>query len=240
MPCWAAPLGDCAGRMTKEHIFTRALFETRQIRVQGAPWTARGSKVIGRDAAVSNVLCDRHNNLLSHGPDKAAVRLRRLLLFSNDPLRRPGSAILQPPPEVGVSGVSFAQWLCKTHCNVMAATHQTPHLAYVHYAFGQKPPEHLWFYFLHHPGRKVVFADTEDNAVARYVYHASDDSTVDACSINLCGFQTLVSRRRIGSLRMILLRGFGVEWHDRLGRLEFPTDLGRYRINFDWTGDPDA
>jgi len=43
--CWAEPLGDCAGKMSREHIVTRGIFENDGTFVQGFPWCPQPTKI---------------------------------------------------------------------------------------------------------------------------------------------------------------------------------------------------
>lgn len=63
--CWAAPLGDCSDKISREHLVTSALFEDLRVRVAGFPWCQGGEHVIGLSSLVGKLLCSRHNNLLA-------------------------------------------------------------------------------------------------------------------------------------------------------------------------------
>ena len=45
--CWAASLGDCSKKMSREHTVSRSLFATDEVMVQGFPWCANEPKKIG-------------------------------------------------------------------------------------------------------------------------------------------------------------------------------------------------
>src|SRR5690242_8484631 len=63
--CWAAPLGDCSQKITREHTVSQCLFETDQIMVQGFKWCLDQAKSIGLSNLVAKILCKNHNSGLS-------------------------------------------------------------------------------------------------------------------------------------------------------------------------------
>lgn len=65
MTCWAAPLGGCAGKLSREHIVSDGLWTGPSITVQGFPWCARSPITVGRAAITAKILCREHNSLLS-------------------------------------------------------------------------------------------------------------------------------------------------------------------------------
>lgn len=63
--CWAACLGDCSDVQSREHLVSKSLFQSPQVRVQGFPWCGGQEVSIGLSALVGKVLCTRHNNSLT-------------------------------------------------------------------------------------------------------------------------------------------------------------------------------
>jgi hypothetical protein len=70
--CWAASLGDCAGKMSREHIVTKGIFVDDEVFVQGFDWCREPMK-IGLAGLTAKILCAKHNSELS-GADNAAIR----------------------------------------------------------------------------------------------------------------------------------------------------------------------
>jgi hypothetical protein len=70
--CWAAALGDCAGKISREHIVTRAISLDNEITVSGLDWCKEPKKV-GLASLTAKVLCVAHNSALSE-LDSEAVR----------------------------------------------------------------------------------------------------------------------------------------------------------------------
>ncbi len=63
--CWARCLGGCGGKISGEHIVTESLWEGDRICVQGFQWCRPTYKEISVRNFTSNILCERHNSLLS-------------------------------------------------------------------------------------------------------------------------------------------------------------------------------
>jgi hypothetical protein len=113
--CWAASLGNCSDKMSREHIVTAGIFSTEKVHVQGFPWCMDAPKEIGLASAVKNVLCKEHNSLLSP-VDAAAIQvfeaLRKAVRLSNVrsslPQRRWRNV------KFDVDGVNLERWCLKT------------------------------------------------------------------------------------------------------------------------------
>lgn len=63
--CWAAPLGDCKGKISREHLVSQALFPEGNITVSGLHWCRDEPKTVGLAALTGNILCRKHNSELS-------------------------------------------------------------------------------------------------------------------------------------------------------------------------------
>ena len=63
--CWAASLGDCEGKISREHLVSQALFPGGNITVSGLRWCKDGSKTVGLAALTGKILCQKHNSELS-------------------------------------------------------------------------------------------------------------------------------------------------------------------------------
>jgi hypothetical protein len=116
--CWAAALGDCAGKISREHIVTRAINLDNEINVSGLDWCKEPKKV-GLASLTAKVLCVAHNSALSE-LDGEAVRFAeamresfRLLTvrvgLKNRRWRR---------KKFPVDGPRLERWLLKTLINV--------------------------------------------------------------------------------------------------------------------------
>jgi hypothetical protein len=63
--CWAAPLGDCEGKISREHLVSQALFPDGGITVSGLHWCKDEPKTVGLAALTGKILCQKHNSELS-------------------------------------------------------------------------------------------------------------------------------------------------------------------------------
>jgi hypothetical protein len=71
--CWAAILGDCEGKISREHLVSQALFPEGKITVRGLHWCRDEEKTVGLAALTGKILCCKHNSELSD-LDSAAKR----------------------------------------------------------------------------------------------------------------------------------------------------------------------
>ena len=72
--CWAACLGGCSGKITKEHTVSENVFSGDMLGVKGFPWCRHDHKFIPKKSFESNILCDGHNKELSHEVDPAGIK----------------------------------------------------------------------------------------------------------------------------------------------------------------------
>jgi hypothetical protein len=63
--CWACELGDCGGKLSREHTVSACLFPSGNATVKGFAWCRDAPKTIGIQSLTRNILCERHNNRLS-------------------------------------------------------------------------------------------------------------------------------------------------------------------------------
>ena len=85
--CWASVLGDCGDEISKEHLVSAALWETRTINAKGFPWCRDEMKSFGINSLVSKILCKHHNNALSPLDTAAGIAfdaLRRSAQIGNE------------------------------------------------------------------------------------------------------------------------------------------------------------
>ena len=109
MNCWAASLGDCCEKQSREHYISKGVFDKNIITAIGLDW-CREPKRIGLGQAVSKILCEKHNSLLSEF-DAEATRLSNFLL----------EQIRDEPKEnshLNLNGRFFEKWALKTAINL--------------------------------------------------------------------------------------------------------------------------
>ena len=134
--CWAQKIGKCEGGLTKEHYISHSLKATKSIRIQGLPFCAEEYVSIPWTNAAANILCKKHNNLLS--PLDAEARkfkdsLNQMagqnsdLTTSNDPFLGPKKFL--------INGLLLKRWFVKTYCNVFVMQGDNPTPEFVQYVF---------------------------------------------------------------------------------------------------------
>jgi hypothetical protein len=60
--CWAAPLCECGGKLTREHVVSECLFNDEDIDVKGFPWCVDKAKRIRPERLTAKILCQKHNS----------------------------------------------------------------------------------------------------------------------------------------------------------------------------------
>jgi hypothetical protein len=123
MKCWARSLGNCAGKLSREHLFSGGLFDQPQIIVSGYPWCKGEAKVVGVDAVTSKILCEAHNNALSPVDKEASEFIRQLSIAADLHLERrsqrePGGWDIY---QTLVDGPLLERWFLKTAVNLSLA-----------------------------------------------------------------------------------------------------------------------
>jgi hypothetical protein len=118
--CWAAPLGGCAEKITREHVVSQCLFEGNEITVQGFKWCLKKPKSIGLANLVAKVLCKKHNSSLSE-LDAAALNAFDVFRESirlnqvRGKLKRP---TLWHVRRMVIDGPRLERWFLKTLINL--------------------------------------------------------------------------------------------------------------------------
>jgi hypothetical protein len=147
--CWAACLGNCSDKMSREHLITKAITLDNEVSVLGMPWCAHEFKKVGLASLTAKILCRFHNSALSE-VDEEAVRfvegLReafRLLAVRYTLKPRRWSI-----KRFYVDGPKMERWFLKTLINVAcyrgspigpdSQTLGLPSKALVEIAFGRK------------------------------------------------------------------------------------------------------
>ncbi len=153
--CWAAPLGDCADGISREHYISESLFKgDDQIVVQGFKWCLDEPKTIGLPNLVAKILCRRHNSSLSDLDTAAlnafnvfreAIRLQQV----REKLRRPAAS--WNVKQMVIDGPLLERWFLKTLINLSVggewpigshAEIGKPSQDLVEIAFGKRDFEH--------------------------------------------------------------------------------------------------
>lgn len=117
--CWASCLGDCDGGMSREHIISRSLFESKYLTVSGYSWCKDEPKNVGIASLTKKALCRKHNSALSK-IDKAGAYafevLRQQTKLSIARGKVPDKRHRKLIFSIDASGLEL--WLLKTLINV--------------------------------------------------------------------------------------------------------------------------
>jgi hypothetical protein len=118
MDCWAACLGGCSGKASREHLVSESLFIGDKILVQGLPWCIE-AKTIGLAGLTAKILCEHHNNQLSPIDDAGAqafntFREIRRIANVRKRMKTPPIRVVQHK----IDGPSLERWFLKTLINI--------------------------------------------------------------------------------------------------------------------------
>ena len=192
--CFAASLGDCSRRISREHYITEGVLKLfgETLSVGGMPWLEPGEKrMVPVSSLTGKILCERHNSLLA-GLDQFAIRLAATVLFSS------GEHIAHKNVRGNklhlFSGDDLELWMLKVLCGVAASGNATgphgaitcwkPPLVWLQILFEEQPfPAGCGMYFpaaghsdsVQHSAAPIAFATIghQDNLVGAYVVLAS-------------------------------------------------------------------
>src|SRR6266436_2016434 len=118
--CWAACLGNCSDKISREHIISANLFLSDKIMVQGLSFCRDEPKEIGQAALTRKILCTKHNSDLSE-IDAAAGdsinALRKATQLSNLRVERK----IKHPRIIRfqIDGPTLERWFLKTFINIV-------------------------------------------------------------------------------------------------------------------------
>lgn len=147
--CFAESLGDCDGRITREHYISKSVLEILQpsggtMQVVGAPWIPPGeAKTVSTASMTSKILCKEHNEGLGD-LDAAAAGFFGAVM---DALRA-GSTGDPPVSQINLKHNIrlLSLWMLKLGCGGIASG--------IHGGESRVVPEHL-VRVLYHPGDAV-------------------------------------------------------------------------------------
>ena len=117
--CWAACLGDCNDKLSREHLVSSSLFVGDTVLVQGFPWCKDKPIEIGIANLTARILCSKHNNNLSAADDagaKAFGTLREVERIDGERKRMPPR--LWNVVRHKIDGRALERWCLKTLINI--------------------------------------------------------------------------------------------------------------------------
>lgn len=116
--CWAASLGGCSEKISREHVVSQSLFMSEQVLVQGFPWCPQ-PKLIGLSGLTAKILCAKHNSDLSEldtAGAKAFAAMREMMRLSNvRATLKPRNWTVQ---RYKIDGPRLERWFLKTLINL--------------------------------------------------------------------------------------------------------------------------
>ena len=120
--CWAASLGNCSKRLSKEHLITEKVLRDGKLTVSGSKWSGE-TKSITRGGFVGRILCGHHNSELSRIDEKGidfVSTLEKAVELSNNRelLPKPNNWYWK---KFVIDGNGTEKWFSKTIINLQIA-----------------------------------------------------------------------------------------------------------------------
>lgn len=197
--CYARELGDCAGPISGEHIISSSVLtefgEGRAIRIGGLTWT-RGERHFPVSAYASNVLCKRHNEILSPLDEHAAHFFRAFYEVEQFVLR---GRETESTHRV-ITGELIERWLLKVLCGFVASgtlmpsehtivAARNPNLWLLQRLFGQRVErDGAGLYYLADPDQRS-FAQRS----LGFFFSSAEEPRLDFIGVDVHGFRFVYS-----------------------------------------------
>lgn len=117
--CYANSIGNCSEKLSGEHIVSKGILDD-QIEIMGFPWCKSQSMLMSKNSFVSNILCERHNSLLSPFDNEIKSHKNHIdLIDQNDKLfDRMPQMIKQNQFVYANNGYYLERWFLKTLINI--------------------------------------------------------------------------------------------------------------------------
>lgn len=117
--CWAASLGDCCDKLSREHLVSQSVFKDEAVIVQGLPWCKDAPVRIGLANLTAKILCIKHNSDLSPLDESASQTLTTVEeMTAVGTVRRQMKPRLWNVKTFEIDGVSLERWCLKTLINI--------------------------------------------------------------------------------------------------------------------------
>jgi hypothetical protein len=119
--CYAIHLGDCKGRMSKEHYISRSVLKIagKIVQVSGFPWQKPDEpQEVGIHALTSKILCSHHNSQLSPLDETGKEFLSALKSIFDEALANENYA----HEDFSIDGNKLELWLLKILCGVFVVS----------------------------------------------------------------------------------------------------------------------
>jgi hypothetical protein len=114
--CYAAELGDCDGKISREHYISRSVLELigdgKSVTVSNLPFLEKDIPTdLGIKSLTAKVLCKHHNSILTD-LDVAGVSMFRAMAAFTGATGEPAA----PAETIRIDGDAFERWLLKLFC----------------------------------------------------------------------------------------------------------------------------
>lgn len=190
--CYAAELGDCDGKISREHYISRSVLELigngKSVTVSNLPFLKKDTPTdLGIESLTAKVLCKRHNNILTD-LDVAGARMFRAMAAFTGATGEPAV----PAETIRIDGAAFERWLLKLFCgSVFSGTIRFPE-------FGDRKGKSIPFDVL----RILYGKDKFRLHKGVYLHRANpekpiltDGRVLKTSALHYCGFEVLVGVR---------------------------------------------
>ena len=118
--CWANPLGDCDGGISREHYVSECVFPNQSIFVQGLDFCRDSPKELRIESLTAKILCVKHNERLGQTVDWIAGHafdsVRGFTALRNKRSELP--SINWTPQEFRIDARVLEKWFLKTMLNL--------------------------------------------------------------------------------------------------------------------------
>lgn len=190
MQCWAASLKECAGGISKEHFISKCLATDPDsvMEIKGLSFCVSEYKQIPWKSAYSNILCKKHNNVLS-SVDQEARDFKKMIetveKIKPSPKELESS---KKPRHKHVKGLRIARWIVKTYCNQLAMDKRDIPHPFIDFVFRQVSTPKVRVYLA--SDLEVPFKFTPDFYEFMELITDVNEPTMLA---NFCGFKWVIS-----------------------------------------------
>lgn len=243
--CWAASLGDCSGKRSREHLISKGIIEAGEF--GGLPWCRDKPISVGTGGLTSHVLCSKHNHALSPLDAEA----KKVFDFLRDGLQGRYEAPESPGVvDLAVDGLLLERWFLKTAMNFVYAFGavvdgesnpvESPERDLVEIAWGLRPFEAGAGLFM------PACLDQVTSHVAGFTYRGlSRDRVLRGALFRFMQFRFVISWAPLESLEGSDLFACDAELakcrlHHRVGEIAFGSEIPDQvvgKLTLRWTGD---
>jgi hypothetical protein len=212
--CWAASLGDCAGKISREHLVTKGTFAEDEVFVHGFDWCRDAPVKIGLASLTAKILCEKHNSALS-AADNAGIRTVECLreFFRLADVRVTMKSRRWRVVRLKTDGFELERWFLKTLTNVALGRQcpldkanspkWNPSRELVEVAFGLRRFEHrAGLYLLYGQGQHI-----DANAKFQIVTFYNAANRLVGAQFIMFGFDFLIYLEKEGLSKRVQFAG---------------------------------